>query len=393
MIKFLHSGMLGAPQWGSAAGATIATLDACLVNGFNQQTPSSINVTGGVATVTFAATHGFEVDSVVLVAGATPSGLNGEKRVLSATPLALTFDATGVANGAATGSITLRYAPLGWSKPFAAVNQAAYRSVDPTSTQMFFGVNSDAASGIASQVRGYEVMTAAATGTGVFPNRAEYFWLKSSVAAQAPWIIFGDTKTFYVLRQNVGSGNLASGSLCGFGDFVSYKAVDPFRCFIAAHFDFSARAANTPDSRNPTLEIVDPDTANGGIFTARPASGAAAPQSMINTLENYMGTANTVVSGGTTNPGGAGVVTYPSPINQGLILSRMVLAENGYPRGHLRGLLGTPQNAHASFNQMDRVQGQGSFAGKTLMAIKCGSPAGTVSQGVVFFDLTGPWES
>jgi hypothetical protein len=114
---------------------------------------------------------------------------------------------------------------------------------------------------------------------------------------------------------------------------------------------------------------------------------------MINTLESYMGVSTTTVSGGTSNPGGTGISTYPSPINQGLLLSRMVLAEQGYPRGHLRGLLGTPQNAHASFGPMDRVIGQGPFAGKKLMAVKCGSPSGTGSQGVVFFDLTGPWES
>ena len=114
---------------------------------------------------------------------------------------------------------------------------------------------------------------------------------------------------------------------------------------------------------------------------------------MVKTLESYMATAGIVVSGGSTNPGGTAFAAYPTPANQGLILSRVVLAEGGGPRGYLRGFYGTPQNAHAAFNQMDRVQGQGQFAGRKLMALKCGSPAGTTSQGVVFVDITGPWES
>jgi hypothetical protein len=393
MIKFLHSGMVGAPAWGTAAGAGIAVLDAVLVNGFNTQTASSVSVTSGVATATIGAGQGYEVDSIVEVAGATPSELNGQKRVLSSTSTTVTFASTSP-DGAATGTITLKYAPLGWEKPFSGTNQAAYRSADVTGTQMFLGINSDANGGVLHTVRGYENMTAVATGTGAFPTGGEWNWIKSLSGAVDPWIVFGDTKTFYLLRQGVASGNLASGLLYGFGDFVSYKGVDPYRCVMSAT-NASAAIGNTTIAygNNATFEVLDADGALGCTFTPRPASGVATPQSMIRTLESYMGTAATVVSGGATNPGGAGVTTYPSPINQGLLLSRMVLAEQGYPRGHLRGLLGTPQNCHASFGQRDRITGQGPFAGKKLMAIKCGSSTGTVSQGVVFFDLTGPWES
>jgi hypothetical protein len=392
MIKFFHSGMVGAPAWGSSAGTGIAVLDAVLVNGFNTQTASNVSVTSGVATATIPAGQGYEVDSIIEVAGATPSELNGQKRVLSATSTTVTFASTSP-NGAATGTITLKYAPLGWEKPFSAAEQAAYRSADVTGTQLFLGINSDASGAGTHSVRGYENMTAVATGTGLFPTAAQAstgLWFKWNTTA-TNWILFGDTKTFYVLRQNANS-NFASGTLHGFGDFVSYKPVDPYRCVMSA-LPANNFGTTTVGTTNATFEILDPDTASAHIFTPRPASGVASPQAMILTLESYMGTAATVVSGGSTNPGGSGFSTYPSPINQGLLLSRMVLAEQGYPRGHLRGLLGTPQNAHAAFGQMDRITGQGPFAGKKLMAIKCGSPAGTVSQGVVFFDLTGPWES
>jgi hypothetical protein len=395
MIKFFHSGMVGAPVLTGVDGSFIGVLDACLVNGFNTQTASSVSVASGAATATIPAGQGYEVDSIIEVAGATPPELNGQKRVLSSTSTTVTFASTSP-DGAATGTITLKYAPLGWEKSFSAATAAAYRSADVTGTQMFLNVSNDVGSQGTLNVRGYENMTAVNTGTGAFPTtgqQATWAWVRTGFNPR-PWIVFGDTKTLYVLRQNVDSGNLATGSLYGFGDFVSYKAVDPYRCMMSAHNATTNLGASTvASSNNLTLEHVDPDTTNGCVYTTRPASGVATPQSMILTLESYMATNSTVVSGGSTNPGGSGFSTYPSPINQGLLLSRMVLAEQGYPRGHLRGLLGTPQNAHASFGQMDRITGQGPFAGKKLMAIKCGSPGGTTSQGVVFFDLTGPWES
>ena len=204
----------------------------------------------------------------------------------------------------------------------------------------------------------------------------------------------GDSKTVYVLRQQVANGNLASGSIFGFGDFVSFSAVDPFRCLLSV-FAGTGNVTTTSIGSygNETLELVDPDTTYSTVALARSRSGVAGAVAPVKTLESYMATNVQVVSGGSANPGGTAFATYPSPTNQGLILSRVILAEGGGPRGYLRGFYGTPQNCHASFNQMDRIEGQGVFAGRKLMALKCGSPAGTVSQGVVFVDITGPWES
>ncbi len=235
-VKFFHSGMFGAPQIDAAAGTAIATLDAVLVNSFNTQTASSVVVAGGIATATVTAGQGYDVDSVVLVAGATPAGLNGEKRVITSTSTTVTFDATGISDQTATGTITLKYAPLGWLKAFSGTNQAAYRSADPTGTQMFFNIDGETAGQSTLLVRGYENMTAVATGTGPFPTTAQqttWRWIKSN-AGNTPWMIIGDTKTLYFWRQNINGANMASGNTMGFGDFKSAYAVDAYRCFMAA---------------------------------------------------------------------------------------------------------------------------------------------------------------
>lgn len=391
-VKFLHSGMTGAPGWSTNAGTSIGVLDAVLVNGFNERTATGISVSGGVATMGLPSGHGFEVDSVVLVSGATPSALNGEKRVLTTAATTITFDATGVSDGSASGTILVRYAPLGWAKAFTGTNAAAYRSTDPTATQMFLALPSDTAAA-STQAIGYETMSSATVGAGPFPASGTRNWIKASTTA-APWLIIGDSKTVYVLRQYNSSTTFNSGSVFGFGDFVSFSALDPYRCFINVITGANQSSVTVGSAGNEgLLEMGNSSTAYTGISAPRSRSGVAGAVSLVKMLESYNAVTALVVSGGTTNPGGPAFATYPAPANQGLILSRVILAEGGGPRGYLRGLFHTPQNCHTAFNQMDRVQGQGSFAGRKLMALKCGSPGGTTSQGVVFVDITGPWES
>ncbi len=397
-VKFLHSGMVGAPQWTfEGAGVGIAVLDACLVNGFNTQTATSVVVSGGIATATIPLGQGYEADTVVLVAGATPSELNGEKRVLSSSTTTVTFASTSP-DGTATGTITLKYAPLGWLKPFSAASQAAYRSADPASTQFWLSIASDGAGNSNHVVYGYENMTAVATGTNPFPTGAQQDarWIKSPSGA-APWAIIGDGKTFYVLRQHVNGGNFASGTIMGFGDFESFKAVDPYRCFMAA-FNGSSGMTNTAaagsTAASAAIEVLSPSaTGSATLFAARSMSGVLLPQSLAKSLESYQATTtNYTASGGLQAPGGSAFSTYPNAADSSLILSRIALSDNGSLRGRLRGVLATPQNAHASFSQFDRVTGQGAYSGQKLIAFKCGSPGGITSQGVVFFNLTGAWE-
>ena len=80
-VKFIDSASAtpGTPVLTGQVGSLIALLDALLINGFGSITLTSLVVAGGVATAT-ATAHGFPVNSVLFLAGATPSGLNGEKR-------------------------------------------------------------------------------------------------------------------------------------------------------------------------------------------------------------------------------------------------------------------------------------------------------------------------
>ena len=87
----------------------------------------------------------------VLVDGVTGSmtALNGEQRVTAATATTLQF-ATAVADGTATGTITVKTAPAGWQKLYTGTNKAAFKSLAVESLGMllrgWFGIDRKARS-------------------------------------------------------------------------------------------------------------------------------------------------------------------------------------------------------------------------------------------------------
>jgi len=386
-VKYFHSAMPGAPTLNGVAGSLIAVLDACLVNGFGLKTADSVVVSGGIATATFSTGHSFEPDVIALVTGATPAGLNGEKRVLSTSTNTVTFDATGITDQTASGTITVKLAPAGWEKPFSGTNLAAYRSQDVTGTRMFLRVDDTGTT--TARVVGYESMSDVNTGVRAFPLQAQVagggYWPKSNAtnATARAWTVIADSRGWWLHSHTDPNFPGISGSVWGFGDYDSLKSGDPFACAL--------QCSTTNTSTSSTSDSYAAEY-NGmgnvaGPFTARSFTSLGGSVQLDHAQESYA--INTGVSGSLS---GGNVPTYPNGPNNGLFLSRKLLVERGVAlRGVSRGLLVTAQNCHARFNWRDKVPGQGQYAGRTLMAVKCGGPASTSSAGVVFFDITGPW--
>ena len=115
-VKYLHSGMRGAPVLTGQAGTLVALLHAALVTGFGMVTALSASVAAGTATVQFNAGQSFDVGDIVVVAGATPADLNGEARVLTASSTHITF-ATTAPDGAASDRTNIRIRMAYFRKP------------------------------------------------------------------------------------------------------------------------------------------------------------------------------------------------------------------------------------------------------------------------------------
>lgn len=244
-VKFFNEGMPGAPVLNGVAGALIALFDACLITGFGVRA-CTITVASGVATVAVASDvkNLNLVDSVQLIAGVAGgmtgfANLNGEQKITSATATTLTF-ATAVTNGTATGTITIKQAPVPyWDKTYSSTGIACYHSTDPATLGAFIQVTDTGTT--TATVRMYETMSAFGTGTNPAPTVADMatpLWVKSTVANSTAntWDLFVDTRGFYFCpTPGYGAANTVQAQpTYYFGDLIPYRSIDPYAVWIAA---------------------------------------------------------------------------------------------------------------------------------------------------------------
>jgi len=380
--------MVGAPQLIGTKGTMIAMLDACLVNGFGAQTATSILVSDGVATVTMP-TSTFMINSIISVSGATPAALNGEHRVLDTpTPLTLTFDATGIDNGQATGTIVLKVAPLGWLKPFSGTNSGAYKidpALHPDSTACHVRISDTG--NYNAQICGYESMTGIDTGAAPFPTPAQQtLWVFRSNSASPStearsWFIVGDSRFCYVGIHSITTSATAYGAeWFGFGEFKSKKTADPFNFAVTGNY-----ATDEISGGSSSCSLAGTSNTYYG-WLARSHTGLGGSVALTTqTWPSQYG-----ASGANTT------LPYPNGPDYGLYLCRANIFEKSPVcyRGDWPGIYFIPQDVtmricpDVKTPYLDTaVPG---FDNKVVGFFPCVYTSTTWS--VVAFDLTGPWE-
>jgi len=255
--------MSGAPSLSGEAGKLIGVLDACLIDGFGSVTLDSMVVASGIATATKSTGHNFLDHTVILIAGATPSGLNGEKRITRTGATTFTFDATGISDQTATGTITAKMAPVGWTKAHSVTNKAAYARTALAATAMKLRVD-DSPAQYPTLIM-YETMSDVDTGTGASTTR--YFAKSSAASATArAWRLYADDYMFYLFANADGS---TWSSVMVFGDIAQYKSGDAYHCLLIGH-----AAANTTshlyfvDGTTTGSELCRSYTQVGGVVTS-----------------------------------------------------------------------------------------------------------------------------
>lgn len=388
-VKWYDSTMGGAPTLTGQAGSLIGLLDALLVNGFNLRAATSLVVASDVATLDFGTAHGFVEDQLILVAGATPSGLNGEQRVLSITTNTVTFTTSGISDQTATGSITAKAAPLGWSKLYSGTNKATYQRPDVDATAMLLRVD-DTASGSAKYagVRMYESMTDVDTGS---VNVASLTWFKSSTAdaTQRPWRLYGDGKRMFFLPQWTSSG---VGDPYLFGDLVSYKAGDAYHCLLTGTWSTSS---SYPGAYNAALVPFNTSTpsfyGNAGLLMRAYTQAGSAIQTRAIGFISSLGTASLVYPFGYSD----GYATpYPNAIDGALHLRGAVEYVDGSSNGHFRGRMPGlyPPAQGMPLADGDVVKNINGLSGRSLRAQGiAGYYGNNTNSGRIFIDITGPW--
>lgn len=225
----------GAPQASSDAGASLGILAACLTTGFNLKTATSLTVASGVATLT-CNNHGFTstVGKIIEIKGATPAVLNGKWQPTYHDTNTLKFNCPGVADGTATGTITVQRAALGWQQKFTDGHKCIFKRTNPQATAMELYVddsNVAPATQNATLVKMLEGSNDINTHIDASPNR---FWRKEghNYRAGQQWVVLGNARCFYFFMQQASLA--AYGFNFFFGDVLTENSTDAYRCLLAA---------------------------------------------------------------------------------------------------------------------------------------------------------------
>lgn len=384
-VKRYTSTMTGAPTLNGTVGSLITLLDACLKDGFNSQSVSEATQTGGTATFATSSAHGYAVHDVVAISGAGESAWNDEFRVLTV-PDTTHFTAAIASDTAspATGTLSAKIAPLGWTKPFSGTDKGAYLP-QSAYVQCYLRVQDDAstptsANGRWAKVRGYETMSDVDTGEGLFPTVAQranaLTWIKSeaSDAVARAWWLAGDGGIFYFASQGVygSSYNRYSGHL--FGDINSLKSGDAYSSLILGF------ATDTYPSQPGTVQFANLsgyDSSLAGHYLARSytqlGSAVAAGKIGDNAVSAYLG---------------YGGLAYPHPPDNGLLFAPVGVVETSVVRS--RALPGLYQPLHtAPLAHLATVTDLPDLPGRVLQAFDLCIDPFTRAQCVL--DITGPW--
>lgn len=381
-VKHAYSSMTGAPAIGGTAGSLIGALDAFLVNGWGAKAVDSAVISNGICRLNFASgKSAAEAHAVITVTGATPSALNGEQKVTAVANGWVEFK-TDLPDGAVTGSISFKMAPLGWEKVFSKTNVAVYRQTDPASTRAFYRV--DDANASYARVQMYELMTDVDNGIAVAPANISggYYWYKRYSSGTSYWAFAGDSRGFYLVlypySSTPSSANGYAGVSCYAGDLNSFRSGDAWCAVLtgATDTDFTQ-----------TSGCVFQTAGSAGISIKRLAHGiGGATQSIRRAFGNI-----NAVSGSDSYLG-----TFPSVVDNSLQLSAIHLTDgptSAPSRGVMPGAYHCPQaNVVAAMgSNVALTSGQGGFAGKRVMSFGVGAP--TSSLGVGFLEVSGPWRS
>lgn len=393
-VTYIHEQMRGAPVLSGTAGTLIDVLDAFLLTGWGLVTATSVAVAGGVATATLPSGSAFEEGAVIQVAGATPPELNGRARVLPGASSTKVEWATTAANGAATGTINIKYAPQGsWEKAFSGTNKAAYRSTDAAGTQFYLRIDDSGTT--TCRARGYETMSDIDTGIGPFPTDAQIsgggYWHKSSGAnaTAVGYMLAADNRAIRV-AISWGVSNQPNRNACvlrGFGDEAALSPDgDAYGCTIAV-----GSTATLGSSANYGAYTTMPDGASS-IYVARSLSSVGS--SVGARSVPYVGLEADVSGNGTT------MGSCPSAADGELKVSRryLTMRTSDYtPRDDIVGLLTLPQSSALSIlARLNTIPGAGMLAGHRLIALTTSSLVVSVADnnsvsGIFLVDTTGPW--
>ena len=394
-VKFFDSTMLNHPMITGQVGTAASLLKQCLTTGWGSVSVTSITVLNNVATVVTSVNHGFDLAGgtgglgpVIKISGATPTALNTEWRVLTTNGLKeFTFQTAGIADGTATGTITVMRAPLGWQNPFSGTYKEVFRPKIGY-CQQYLRVVDDitvptTANGRWANIVGYETMTGIDDLSGArFPTSVQFSALQmkksdASDASERQWWLVGDEGIFYLGIANSSSTSYNKGfSIVAFGDINSMRQSDEYACFISGSTSISTYSY--PGQDNLFSSLSDYAATQFGKYLARSYTqvGSSVAAGMIG---------DSAIS---ISIGGGGL-PYPHPVNNGFLFSQIGVVESNTIRS--RAMPGMYQPLHdVPLVHLDTLLDFPDFPDK-VFRIYYLATASSNPGSECLMDIKGPW--
>lgn len=220
-VKWFQSSMPGCPDLVyEQVGSLLEVLKAVLVDGFNETPVDALTydpeASEGIIEIS-AGGHGFMVNQIIEVAGASPAEYNGQWRATKVTNSFIHFvmDVVPSANG--TGTITVKTPGAGWTMPYVSadgfravfkpddtVGAPCYLYIDNTDYTLSSWTYSTSTSYPSAFARGYHHVS------GIDDRYSEFGagllqWYKYSVDPDnlvRDYHVFADNRTFYLCHKD-----------------------------------------------------------------------------------------------------------------------------------------------------------------------------------------------
>lgn len=390
-VKRYYSIDTGAPSLAGQAGSLIGLLDAILINGYGTASINGITRSGSTVTVETAVAHGLQQGAVALIAGADQVDYNGQWIVDTVPDTThFTFDA-GVLTpvSPATGTMTVKRAPVGLTKAFAGTNKAAYQLPAGTSQAL---LRVDDSTTTYASITGYESMTDVDTGVNGLATGTSV-WAKSSTAdaTARPWIAWCDDRFVWLLVKWHASAGMWS-AYC-WGDTVPFNPLDVYCTMLIAD---TAIGGSNPGSNGEAMRIGHNPTGYIPLTNtwSAPFSGhrMARSYNQIGTSINVGKTSLAAMLASMNTNGGKKFIgqdgmAYPSPVDNGFYVQPIYVVHDFAWRARLPGMLSHLHGLDGlEGTKLSNLDGLPSHTIELRRVNAVGSTTYTAA-----FDITGPW--
>lgn len=261
-----------------------------------------------------------------------------------------------------------------------------------------------------ARLRGYEAMTALATGTNAFPTTGQSSFgvicRKSTTADSTAraWYCIADATCFYLFVDTGDYTGPSYSMAVAFGDIFSYKSGDTYNTVCIGR-----NGENTNSMTNEALNIVTWPTANilqatlTGHYIDRHWTGVGGSQAFAKVTHVLAAGGTGVVNGAASNPTNNGfgiagmgdqwgLIPYPNGPDSALELAPVWVTHQGTVRGYLKGLWAPCHKQPCGHG--DTFSGTGNMAGKSFIALNMAySLGGTWNQygGQVIVETSNTW--